>query len=93
MVTGRSRNDPVPYVAACGVQLLASASGARDGVRRGGAASPRFCADLAEGDGPLPPGMNGATTKAESVITRARRCPSPAARAPCPSSAMYQWLR
>ena len=72
MVTGRSSSDPVPYVAGCGDQLLASASLAPVTVSAAAAVlAPRFCPDLAEGAGPLPPGRNGATRKVESVMTRA----------------------
>ena len=72
IVTGRSSNDPVPYVAACGDQLPASVALAPATVSAAAAVpAPRFCADLAEGAGPLPPGMNGATRKVERVMTRA----------------------
>jgi hypothetical protein len=72
IVTGRSSSDPVPYVAGWGDQLLASASLAPDTVSAAVRLAPKSCAALAAGAGLLPPGMNGATTKAESVMTSAQ---------------------
>ncbi|HEY5385696.1 MAG TPA: hypothetical protein VIJ56_10705, partial [Acidimicrobiales bacterium] len=68
-MTGTSSSDPVPYVAACGVQVLASASCAPVTVAAAVLFAPSPCPALDAGAGLLPPGMNGATTKAVSGIS------------------------
>ena len=64
----------------------------RSTVSAAAVAAPMSCPGLAEGDGPLPPGMNGPTTNAESVMTRARP-PITSRQGTVPCQRVYQWFR